>query len=75
MTRMRTAVVGAFVLGGLLLFGGGLFLIGDRRLLFVDQFELNSTSLACSRARTARCCVSGSTPLCCSRATLTAPTA
>lgn len=43
MTRMRTAVVGAFVLGGLLLFGGGLFLIGDRRLLFVDQFELNST--------------------------------
>jgi phospholipid/cholesterol/gamma-HCH transport system substrate-binding protein len=27
----------------LLLFGGGLFLIGDRRLLFVDQFELNST--------------------------------
>jgi phospholipid/cholesterol/gamma-HCH transport system substrate-binding protein len=43
MTRMRTAVVGAFVLGGLLLFGGGLFLIGDRRLLFADQFELNAT--------------------------------
>lgn len=43
MNRMRTVIVGAFVLGGLLLFGGGLFLIGDRRLLFVDQFELNST--------------------------------
>jgi phospholipid/cholesterol/gamma-HCH transport system substrate-binding protein len=43
MNRMRTALVGMFVLGGLLLFGGGLFLIGDRRLLFVDQFELNST--------------------------------
>jgi phospholipid/cholesterol/gamma-HCH transport system substrate-binding protein len=40
---MRSALVGAFVLGGLLLFGGGLFLIGDRRLLFAEQFELNST--------------------------------
>jgi len=43
MTRMRSAAVGAFVLGGLLLFGAGLFLIGDRRLLFSRQFELNST--------------------------------
>ena len=43
MTGMRSALVGAFVLGGLLLFGGGLFLIGDRRLLFAEQFELNST--------------------------------
>ena len=43
MTRLRTALVGAFVLGGLLLFGGGLFLIGDRRLLFSPQFELQST--------------------------------
>lgn len=43
MTRMRGALVGAFVLGGLLLFGGGLFLIGDRRLLFARQFELRST--------------------------------
>jgi phospholipid/cholesterol/gamma-HCH transport system substrate-binding protein len=40
---MRGAVVGAFVLGGLLIFGGGLFLIGDRRLLFSEQFELNAT--------------------------------
>jgi len=43
MTRMRGAFVGAFVVGGLLLFGCGLFLIGDRRLLFSPQFELNST--------------------------------
>jgi phospholipid/cholesterol/gamma-HCH transport system substrate-binding protein len=43
MTRLRGALVGAFVLGGLLLFGGGLFLIGDRRLLFAEQFELWST--------------------------------
>ncbi len=43
MNRFRGALVGAFVLGGLLLFGGGLFLIGDRRLLFTPQFELNST--------------------------------
>lgn len=43
MTGMRGALVGAFVLCGLLLFGGGLFLIGDRRLLFAPQFELNTT--------------------------------
>jgi phospholipid/cholesterol/gamma-HCH transport system substrate-binding protein len=43
MNRLRSALVGAFVLGGLLVFGGGLFLIGDRRLLFAEQFELNST--------------------------------
>jgi phospholipid/cholesterol/gamma-HCH transport system substrate-binding protein len=43
MNRLRTAIVGAFVLGGLLLFGGGLFLIGDRRLLFARQFEINTT--------------------------------
>jgi len=43
MNRFRSALIGAFVLGGLLLFGGGLFLIGDRRLLFVDRFEINST--------------------------------
>jgi len=43
MTRLRGALVGAFVLGGLLLFGGGLFLIGDRRLLFSPRFELNSS--------------------------------
>jgi phospholipid/cholesterol/gamma-HCH transport system substrate-binding protein len=43
MNRMRTALVGAFVIGGILLFGAGLFLIGDRRLLFEPQFEINTT--------------------------------
>lgn len=35
----RLALVGAFVIGGLLLFAVGLFMIGDRRLLFTDSFE------------------------------------
>lgn len=43
MTRTKKVVIGAFLVGGFLLFAGGLFLIGDRRLLFVDQFELNTT--------------------------------
>jgi phospholipid/cholesterol/gamma-HCH transport system substrate-binding protein len=43
MTGLRGALVGAFVIAGLLLFAGGLFLIGDRRLLFAEQFELNAT--------------------------------
>lgn len=43
MDRRRFAVVGAFLLGGLLLFAAGLFLIGDRRMLFQEQFELNTT--------------------------------
>ena len=42
MGSTRKAVVGAFVLGGVLLFAVGLFLIGDRRLLFEPQFELNT---------------------------------
>jgi phospholipid/cholesterol/gamma-HCH transport system substrate-binding protein len=42
MSRMRV-VVGAFIVGGILLFAGGLFLIGDRRLLLARQFELNAT--------------------------------
>lgn len=42
MNRKRGALVGAFVVGGLILFVGGLFLIGDRRLLFARQFELNT---------------------------------
>jgi phospholipid/cholesterol/gamma-HCH transport system substrate-binding protein len=36
----RTAAVGAFVIGGMLLFAVGLFLIGDRRMLFTDTFEV-----------------------------------
>lgn len=42
MSRARQAVIGGFLIGGLLLFAGGLFLIGDRRLLFAEQFELNT---------------------------------
>ena len=42
MSSTRTAIVGAFVLGGLALFAAGLFLIGDRRLLFADQFEVST---------------------------------
>ena len=38
----RLATVGAFVIGGLLLFAVGLFLIGDRRLLFSEQFEVQA---------------------------------
>jgi phospholipid/cholesterol/gamma-HCH transport system substrate-binding protein len=40
MNRTRAAVVGAFLVGGVLLFAVGLFLIGDRRLLFARQFEI-----------------------------------
>ena len=36
----RLAAVGAFVIGGLLLFGVGLFFIGDRRMLFGNTFEV-----------------------------------
>jgi phospholipid/cholesterol/gamma-HCH transport system substrate-binding protein len=35
-------MVGAFVLGGVLLFGAGLFMIGDRRLLFAEHLEINT---------------------------------
>ena len=40
MQRNRAAVVGAFVLAGVMLFAGGLFLIGDRRLLFTNHIEV-----------------------------------
>lgn len=43
MSSTRTAAVGAFVLGGLVLFAAGLFYIGDRRLLFADQFEVTTS--------------------------------
>ena len=43
MDRKRGAWVGAFVVGGVLLFAVGLFLIGDRRLLFAEQFEIGAT--------------------------------
>lgn len=40
MKGFRAAVVGVFVLGGMLLFAVGLFLIGDRRMLFQKHFEV-----------------------------------
>jgi phospholipid/cholesterol/gamma-HCH transport system substrate-binding protein len=43
MNAQRRVAVGAFVVGGVLLFGVGLFLIGDRRLLFQPNFELNTS--------------------------------
>lgn len=43
MGTTRAALVGAFVVGGLMLFAIGLFLIGDRRLLFSPRFELHTT--------------------------------
>ena len=40
MAKTRLAAVGAFVVGGVLLFSVGLFLIGSRRMLFNDTFEV-----------------------------------
>jgi phospholipid/cholesterol/gamma-HCH transport system substrate-binding protein len=38
--RARPVIVGAFVIGGLVLFTAGLFLIGNRRMLFTDTFQV-----------------------------------
>ena len=40
MTPTRLAGIGAFVIGGILLFAIGLFLIGERRMLFQTKFTL-----------------------------------
>jgi phospholipid/cholesterol/gamma-HCH transport system substrate-binding protein len=40
MAGNRLVAVGAFVVGGILLFGAGLFLIGDRRMLFSDTLRI-----------------------------------
>jgi phospholipid/cholesterol/gamma-HCH transport system substrate-binding protein len=40
MATNRLAAVGIFVLGGILLFAAGLFLIGDRRMLFTETFHV-----------------------------------
>lgn len=40
MNRSRAVAVGAFVVAGVVLFGLGLFLIGDRRMLFSDTFDV-----------------------------------
>jgi len=42
MASFEKSAMGAFVIGGFLLFGVGLFLIGDRRLLFSDSGEYYS---------------------------------
>lgn len=42
MTSNRKILVGAFVLGGFVLFALGLFWIGDRRLLFSESLELET---------------------------------
>jgi phospholipid/cholesterol/gamma-HCH transport system substrate-binding protein len=39
MAKNRLAAVGLFVSAGVLLFAAGLFLIGDRRMLFTDTFR------------------------------------
>jgi len=43
MESKKGALVGAFVVGGVLLFAVGLFMIGDRRLLFTGHFEAATT--------------------------------
>lgn len=42
MQKSRLAAVGAFVLLGIGLFAVGIFLIGDRRMLFSDTFEVHA---------------------------------
>ena len=42
MAKSRLAAVGLFVIGGVLLFAAGLFLIGDRRMLFADTFRFHA---------------------------------
>ncbi|MBA2258291.1 MAG: MCE family protein [Acidobacteria bacterium] len=43
MQRKRAAMVGGFVLMGVVVFALGLFLIGDRRLLFTKHMEIATT--------------------------------
>ena len=40
MPKNRLAAVGLFVIAGIVLFSGGLFLIGDRRMLFADTLDI-----------------------------------
>lgn len=42
MPKNRLPIVGAFVIGGLLLFAFGLFRIGDRRMLFTESFRVHA---------------------------------
>lgn len=43
MPRARAIAVGAFVIGGFFLFTLGLFMIGNRRMLFSDHFEAHAS--------------------------------
>ena len=42
MSRPQLSLVGAFVVVGVLLFAVGIFMIGDRRLLFAQHFEVSA---------------------------------
>ena len=42
MSRTQLSLVGAFVIVGVLLFAVGIFMIGDRRLLFAQHFEISA---------------------------------
>ena len=42
MSRVQLSMVGTFVVAGVLLFAVGIFMIGDRRLLFADHFEVTA---------------------------------
>ena len=42
MSRSHLSLVGVFVVVGVLLFTVGIFMIGDRRLLFAQHFEINA---------------------------------
>jgi phospholipid/cholesterol/gamma-HCH transport system substrate-binding protein len=42
MSRVQLSLVGTFVVAGVLLFAVGIFMIGDRRLLFTQHFEVNT---------------------------------
>ena len=44
MSRSQLSFVGLFVIGGVLMFAVGVFMIGDRRALFAERFELSPTS-------------------------------
>ena len=59
MARGRLAAVGAFVIGGMLLFAVGLFMIGSRRMLFGGTFKVVRGIRVDCRARERRAwCVS-----------------
>ena len=45
MPAARLIGIGVFVVGGLLIFALGLFMIGDRRSLFADLFVSENASL------------------------------